>query len=51
MDDIQKKVMMIMPFALVILFASFPQGLVLYWVVNSVLQMAQQWYVNRKYAT
>lgn len=51
MDDIQKKVMMIMPFALVFLFASFPQGLVLYWVVNSILQMAQQWYVNRKYAT
>ena len=51
MDDIQKKVMMIMPFALVFLFASFPQGLVLYWVVNSILQMAQQWYVNRKYAS
>jgi len=51
MDDIQKKVMMILPFALTILFLSFPQGLVLYWVVNNILSMAQQWYINKKHAT
>ena len=50
MDDIQKKVMMIMPFALTLLFLTFPAGLVLYWVVNNVLSMAQQWYINQKHA-
>jgi len=50
MDDIQKKVMMFMPIVLTFLFVSFPQGLVLYWVVNNILTMAQQWYINRKYA-
>lgn len=50
MDDIQKKVMTIMPIALTFLFLTFPQGLVLYWVVNNVLSMAQQWFINRKYA-
>jgi len=50
MDDIQKKVMMIMPLVLTFIFISFPQGLVLYWVVNNILSMIQQWYVNRKYA-
>jgi YidC/Oxa1 family membrane protein insertase len=48
MDDIQKKVMMIMPFALTFLFMTFPQGLVLYWVVNNVLTMAQQWFNYRQ---
>lgn len=50
MDDIQKKVMTIMPIALTFLFLTFPQGLVLYWVVNNILSMAQQWLINRKYA-
>ena len=50
MDDIQKKVMMFMPLVLTFIFLSFPQGLVLYWVVNNILTMAQQWYINRKYA-
>ena len=50
MDDIQKKVMMIMPIALTFLFLSFPQGLVLYWVVNNVLSMAQQWFINKRHA-
>ncbi len=48
MDDIQKKVMTIMPFALTFLFMTFPQGLVLYWVVNNVLTMAQQWFNYRQ---
>jgi len=48
MDDIQKKVFMIMPFALTFLFMTFPQGLVLYWVVNNILTMAQQWFNYRQ---
>jgi len=44
MEDIQKKIMMIMPFALTFIFITFPQGLVLYWVVNNILTMAQQWF-------
>mgnify|MGYP000005811872 FL=1 len=48
MDDIQKKVMMIMPFALMFLFMTFPQGLVLYWVVNNILTMTQQWFNYRQ---
>ncbi len=51
MDDIQKKVMTIMPIALTFLFLTFPQGLVLYWVVNNVLSMAQQWFINKQHAT
>ena len=51
MDDIQKKVMMIMPFALMFLFMTFPQGLVLYWVVNNILTMAQQWFNYRQQET
>ena len=50
MDEIQKKVMTIMPIALTFLFLTFPAGLVLYWVTNNVLSMAQQWYINRKFA-
>lgn len=50
MEDIQKKVMMIMPIALTFLFLTFPQGLVLYWVVNNVLSIAQQWVINKRYA-
>jgi len=49
MDDIQKKVMMFMPIVLIFIFIGFPQGLVLYWVVNNILTMAQQWHINRKY--
>ena len=50
MDEIQKKVMMFMPIVLIFIFINFPQGLVLYWVVNNILTMAQQWHINRKYA-
>lgn len=48
LDDIQKKVMMIMPIALTFLFLSFPQGLVLYWVVNNCLTIAQQLLIYRQ---
>ena len=36
-----------MPIAFSVLFLFFPAGLVLYWLVNNVLQIAQQWQVNR----
>lgn len=47
MDPVQEKVMMILPFAFTIFFAFFPSGLVLYWVVNNVLSIAQQWLITR----
>lgn len=46
-DPIQAKVMMAMPFAFSIFFFFFPAGLVLYWVVNNVLSIAQQWQITR----
>jgi len=49
MDEIQQKVMMIMPIALVLLFINFPQGLVLYWTVNNLLTIAQQWLIYRQF--
>jgi len=45
-DPIQAKVMMIMPIAFSVFFFFFPAGLVLYWVVNNTLSIAQQWYVT-----
>jgi YidC/Oxa1 family membrane protein insertase len=46
-DPIQAKVMMIMPVAFSVFFFFFPAGLVLYWLVNNVLSIAQQWTINR----
>jgi YidC/Oxa1 family membrane protein insertase len=46
-DPIQAKITMIMPFAFGIMFFFFPSGLVLYWVVNNVLSIAQQWQITR----
>jgi YidC/Oxa1 family membrane protein insertase len=48
MDPVQQKVFMIMPFAMSIMFAFFPAGLVLYWVTNTLLSIAQQWNINRR---
>lgn len=45
-DPIQAKVMMSLPFVFTVFFAFFPAGLVLYWVVNNVLSIAQQWYIT-----
>jgi YidC/Oxa1 family membrane protein insertase len=42
--------MQIMPIAFTFLFMGFPSGLVLYWTVNNLLSMAQQWFVNRQIA-
>jgi len=46
-DPVQAKVMQIMPIMFTGFFAFFPSGLVLYWVTNTVLSIAQQWYVNK----
>jgi len=47
-DPVQAKVMMALPFVFGIFFMFFPAGLVLYWVVNNVLSIAQQWYIINK---
>lgn len=47
MDPIQQKVMMILPFAFTVFFGFFPSGLVLYWVVNNLLSIGQQWLITR----
>ena len=46
-DPVQAKMMKIMPVAFSVMFFFFPAGLVLYWLVNNVLSMSQQWYVNK----
>lgn len=46
-DPIQAKVMMMMPIVFSIFFFFFPAGLVLYWVVNNVISIAQQWQITR----
>lgn len=47
-DPTQRKVMMMMPFIFTFMFLSFPSGLVLYWLVNNILSIAQQWWTLRK---
>ena len=47
-DPIQAKVMMIMPIAFSVMFFFFPAGLVLYWVVNNLLSIGQQWVITRQ---
>ena len=46
-DPVQAKVMQIMPIVMSVFFLWFPAGLVLYWVVNNLLSIAQQWQINR----
>lgn len=46
-DPIQAKVMMMMPIFFSIFFFFFPAGLVLYWLVNNILSIAQQWQITR----
>jgi YidC/Oxa1 family membrane protein insertase len=46
-DPMQAKIMMIMPVVFTGMFLFFPSGLVLYWTVNNLLSIAQQWQVNR----
>jgi YidC/Oxa1 family membrane protein insertase len=47
-DPVQQKVFQIMPFAFTIMFAFFPSGLVLYWVVNNILSITQQWIITKR---
>jgi YidC/Oxa1 family membrane protein insertase len=49
-DPVQAKVMMAMPVVFSIFFFFFPSGLVLYWVVQNLLSIAQQWHINRTLA-
>lgn len=48
MDPMQQKMMQIMPLGMAVFFAFFPAGLVLYYCVNTLLSIAQQWYIYRK---
>jgi YidC/Oxa1 family membrane protein insertase len=47
MDPVQEKVMSVLPIVFTVFFAFFPSGLVLYWVVNNILSIAQQWLIIR----
>ncbi|MFL2964687.1 MAG: membrane protein insertase YidC [Methylophilaceae bacterium] len=47
-DPTQARLMMMMPIVFSIFFFFFPAGLVLYWFINNVLSMMQQWYVNKQ---
>lgn len=47
-DPMQAKIMMFMPIAFSVMFFFFPAGLVLYWVVNNILSIAQQWAITSK---
>ena len=47
MDPVQQKVMQVLPFVFTIFFAFFPAGLVLYWVVNNILSIIQQWRITK----
>ena len=46
-DPVQQRVMQIMPIIFTVFFAFFPSGLVLYWVTNTILSIAQQWKINK----
>lgn len=50
LDPTQNKIMMIMPVVFTFLFLNFASGLVLYWLMNNVFSIAQQFYVNQKLA-
>ncbi|HVN23746.1 MAG TPA: membrane protein insertase YidC [Syntrophorhabdales bacterium] len=47
-DPMQEKMMLLMPIVFTFLFWGFPSGLVLYWLVNNVISIAQQMYINKK---
>jgi YidC/Oxa1 family membrane protein insertase len=48
MDEMQKNIMKFLPIIFTVFFLFFPAGLVLYWVVNNILSIAQQWYITRR---
>jgi YidC/Oxa1 family membrane protein insertase len=47
-DPMQAKMMWIMPLAFSVMFFAFPAGLVLYWITNNILSIAQQWIINTR---
>ncbi|MCU0599500.1 MAG: membrane protein insertase YidC [Desulfobacterales bacterium] len=47
-DPAQAKMMMMLPIVFTFIFINFPSGLVLYWLVNNVLSIAQQYYITKK---
>ena len=49
-DPTQAKMMMLMPIVFTVIFINFSAGLVLYWLVNNVLSIAQQYYIQKKFA-
>ena len=49
-DATQAKMMMFMPIIFTVIFINFSSGLVLYWLVNNILSIAQQYYTQKKYS-
>ena len=49
-DPMQQKIMLLMPVIFTFFFLNFPSGLVIYWLFNNILQIGQQYYINRKLA-
>jgi YidC/Oxa1 family membrane protein insertase len=47
-DPLQAKLMWFMPLAFSVMFFAFPAGLVLYWITNNILSIAQQWMINAR---
>jgi YidC/Oxa1 family membrane protein insertase len=47
-DPVQARMMWIMPLAFSVMFFFFPSGLVLYWLTNNILSIAQQWLINKR---
>jgi YidC/Oxa1 family membrane protein insertase len=47
MDPVQQKMMLALPVVFTFMFLSFPSGLVLYWLVNNILTIGQQMYINK----
>ncbi|MBQ1767036.1 MAG: membrane protein insertase YidC [Aquincola sp.] len=47
-DPMQAKMMWIMPLVFSVMFFFFPAGLVLYWITNNLLTIAQQWFINKR---
>jgi YidC/Oxa1 family membrane protein insertase len=48
-DPVQAKVMQFMPYVFSVFFFFFPAGLVLYWLVNNILSILQQWQIQRMF--
>jgi YidC/Oxa1 family membrane protein insertase len=47
MDPTQQKIFLLMPVVFTALFLNFPSGLVIYWLINNVLTIAQQYYIHK----